>query len=153
MNMQDSRLEKVEAVTIPFEEFQKALKRNYLDERTAMNNRQSHVLRLYPPFNPEMEVEYYVSKQGRHYNSDWNEKPFHITPELIVYDELGKVCEWPTRANTREFVPEGDEESLERAVEEGRNIFWSDLERILPETFDLNAGHPGPSYTVDLEWV
>ncbi|MFD1527312.1 hypothetical protein [Halolamina salina] len=158
MNQIDDRLAKVEKITISFETFKKALKRNFLDEPDRWGR--SYVLRLYPPFEAEMEAEYYESEQGVHYNDEWNEKPIHISPETIMLEETdffstyGGV-EWPTEANTRsEFSEEEIEEGggIEKFVEEGRRIFWEELKHSLPEEFDIGrVSHYAP-HTVELEW-
>jgi len=153
----DTRLEKVETVTISFETFKKALKRNYLGERHRRDR--SYVLRLYPPFEAEMEAEYYESEQGRHYDSNWNEKPFHIAPELLILEGTERgfrgICEWPTEANTRDALTEREIEEdggIEEAVEIGREIFWDEVKHDLPETFNLGRVRGVGNYTVELNW-
>lgn len=39
-----------------------------------------------------MEAEYYESEQGRHYDNNWNEKPFHIIPEPAYHRKLRTLC-------------------------------------------------------------
>ena len=154
----DTRLEKVETVTISFETFKKALKRNYLGERHRSDR--SYVLRLYPPFEAGMEAEYYESEQGRHYNNEWNEKPLHISPELLILEGTDRgfrgIYEWPTEANTRNALTEEKIEEaggIEEAVEIEREIFWDEVKHSLPETFDLGKVQPATgNYTVDLNW-
>lgn len=153
----DDRLEKVEEITISFETFKKALKRNYLGERHRRDR--SYVLRLYPPFEAEMEAEYYESEQGRHYDSNWNEKPFHIPPELLILEGTERgfrgICEWPTEANTRHALSEEEIEEdggIEKAVEIGREVFWDEVKHDLPETFNLGRVHGVGNYTVELNW-
>lgn len=155
----DERLEKVETVTIDFETFKKAFKRNYLQpDRTMFEHSHTFVLRLYPPFEAKMEAQYYESEQGRHYNNEWNEKPFHLKPELLIlegYDGLFNE-EWPTEQNTRSHLTEEEiEESggIEAVVEEGREIFWDEVKYYLPEEFDLGHQHGLRGYTVDIEWT
>lgn len=153
----DTRLEKVETVTISFETFKKALKRNYLGESNRHDR--SYVLRLYPSFEADMEAEYYESEQGRHYDNNWDEKPFHIPPELIILEGTDRgfrgIVEWPTEANTRNALTEEEIEEdggIEEAVEIGREIFWDELEHDLPETFNLGCVQGVGNYTVEINW-
>lgn len=153
----DPRLETVETITIPFETFKKALKRNYLGESTRHDR--NYVLRLYPPFEAEMEAEYYESEQGRHYDNNWDEKPFHIQPELLIMEGTERgfrgICEWPTEANTRHALTEEEieeEGGIEEAVETGRDIFWDEVKYDLPETFNLGCVQGVKEYTVELNW-
>jgi len=157
MNQKDERLEKVEQITINFETFKKALARNYLGESNTADR--SCVLRLYPSFEPEMEAEYYESMQGRHYDNNWNEKPFHIQPELLILegdrgnfrDIVNYPEEWEVRqALTKEEIEE--EGGIEEAMEVGKEMFWEELKTILPETFDLGRVHGFGSYPVEINW-
>jgi hypothetical protein len=159
MNQKDERLEKVEQITINWETFKKALKRNYLDPDYEYERQdRTFVLRLYPPFEAQMEVEYYESRQGRHYNNEWEEKPFHIRPEIILLEvcDINRLRwnEYPTETNTRhalsgEVVEEND---IEELVQEGREVFWSDLRYSLPNTFNLGRVHGFGSYPVEINW-
>lgn len=158
MNQKDSRLEKVEQITIDFETFKKALARNYLGESNKTDR--SFVLRLYPPFEAEMEVEYYESMQGRHYNSEWDEKPFHIPPELLILEGDGgnfrDVVNYPEeweirRAFTEEEIEE--EGGIEKSMQIGKEMFWDELKTILPKTFNLGNVHGFGSYSVEINWV
>jgi len=158
MNQKDERLEKVEQITINFETFKKALARNYLGESNKRDR--SYVLRLYPPFESEMEAEYYESMQGRHYDNNWNEKPFHTRPELLIVegdggnfrDIVNYPEEWEVRqALTNEQIEE--EGGIEEAMEVGKEMFWEELKTILPETFDLGRVRGLGSYPVEINWV
>lgn len=161
MNQKDERLERVEQITINFETFKKALKRNYLDPNyTNRYHDRSFVLRLYPPFESEMEAEYYESMQGRHYNNNWNEKPYHIKPELMLMHGCGsdpfiKIVEYPTKENTRWTLDDEilDDNDIEDLVDEGREIFWSELKNLLPDTVDLGRVHGYGSYPVEINWA
>lgn len=156
--MIDTRLEKVETVTISFETFKKALKRNYLGERHR--NDRSYVLRLYPPFEAEMEAEYYESEQGRHYDSNWDEKPFHIPPELIILEGTERgfrgIVDAPEEWQIHQALSEEqieEEGGIEAAMDEAWEIFWDDVEYNLPETFDLGRVQGIGDHTVELNWV
>jgi len=158
MNQIDERLEKVERIVIPFETFKKTLKRNYLGESNKTDR--SFVLRLYPPFESEMEVEYYESFKGRHYNSEWNEKPFHIPPELIILEGMDgnffNQHEWPTEITEQQHFTEKEIEEIGgigNVVEESREWFWNELKVKLPDQFNLGNVHGYGSYEVDIEWM
>lgn len=161
MNRNDPRLEKVEQITIDWETFKKALRRNYLDSDYINRYRdRSFVLRLYPPFNTEMEVEYYESMQGRHYNNEWDEKPFHINPELILLEGCDsnpfRWVEWPNEQNTRDALTDDEIENeggIEKAVEEGREFFWNELRHDLPDSINLGKIQGHSNYPVDINWV
>ena len=154
----DERLEKVEQITIDFEIFKKALARNYLGESNTTDR--SYVLRLYPEFKQEMEVEYYESFQGRHYDNNWNEKPFHIPPELLIlegdggnfYDIVNYPEEWHIRQTLsgEEIEEEG---GIEECMKVSKEMFWDELKTILPETFNLGNVHGVGSYEVEINWV
>lgn len=158
MNNVDDRLAKIETLTISFETFKKALKRNYLGEPDQWGR--SYVLRLYPPFEAEMEADYYESEQGTHYNNEWDEKPVHINPEYLIREGTDSgfrgIVQWPTTANTRDALSEDDIEEMggiETALEEGREIFWHELRHSLPDEIDLGQlGYPYGSHVVDIEW-
>lgn len=154
----DDRLEKVNTVRIPFETFTKALERNYLGESDCHDR--SYVLRLYPPFNATMGAEYYESEQGRHYNNEWDEKPFHINPELLILEgENGSfrdVVNYPTEAEVRNALTNEqieEEGGIEEALRIGKKMFWDELKTILPKTFDLGCIHGLNNYPVEIEWV
>lgn len=154
----DSRLEKVETVRIPFDQFKKALARNYLGESNRHDR--SFVLRLYPPFEATMTAEYYESEQGRHYNNEWNEKPFHINPELLILEGDGgsfrNIVNYPDEYEVRNALTEEqieEEGGIEEAMKIGKEMFWDELRTILPETFDLGRVHDLDSYPVEIEWV
>jgi hypothetical protein len=154
----DERLEAVERITIPFGVFKKALRRNYLGE--PRRHDRSYVLRLYPEYTAEMEVEYYESEQGRHYDSNWSAKPFHIPPELIILespgDGLRSVVNWPTEASVRSALSDeeiSEEGGIDESVRIAREIFWDELKFILPDTFDLARVHGFGSYPVELNWT
>jgi hypothetical protein len=162
MSQRDSRLEKVKTITIDWDTFKKTLKRNYLDpdyERQRQNR--SYVLQLYPPFEATMEARYYVSEQGRHYDSDWDEKPVHLKPELFILESTGRsfrlIVEYPTAQNTRNALRDEEIEEMggiEEAVAEGRELFWDELKTILPEQVNIGqfiGGHT--NYPVDVEWT
>jgi hypothetical protein len=154
----DSRLEQVERVTISFETFKKALRRNYLGESSRRDR--SYVLRLYPPFEGEMEAEYYESEQGVHYDNNWDEKPVHIAPEMLILEGsesgfnsiINPPEEWQVRQNlTDEEIEEAG--GIDAAMEESWEMFWAELKTILPETFDLGLTQSMTgSYAVELEW-
>lgn len=158
----DERLEKVQTVVIPWDTYKKTLRRNYLDpDYTDRYHDRSFVLRLYPPFEAEMTVEYYESMQGRHYDNNWSEKPLHIRPEIILLEGCDgnpfRWVAWPTEANTKAELPDNEretisDEQLQEYVDEGREIFWDELKADLPETFDLGCVHGVGSYPVELRW-
>jgi hypothetical protein len=160
--MKDDRLEKVETVIIPWEQFKKALRLNYLQEDSSMfHHSHSFVLRLTPPFESDMSAEYYQSEQGVRYNNEWNEKPFHIKPEMLLLEGTDKGTnpfrwtEWPTERTTRNHLSESELEEcdIDELVAEGREIFWDEMKSFLPETFCLGKCHSGLSkYEVDLVW-
>ena len=160
MNQKDERLEKVEQITIDFEMFKKALAQNYLDDDYEYQRQdRTFVLRLYPSFEAEMKAEYYESRQGRHYNSNWNEKPFHIRPEMLIlegdggnfHDIVNYPEEWEIRqALTEEEIEE--EGGIEESMQVGKEIFWDEMKSILPETFDLGNVHGLGSYPVEINW-
>ena len=156
MNQRDERLEKVEKIIIDWETFKKTLRLNYLEDNNYHDR--SFVLRLYPPFEAEMEAEYYESMQGRHYNNEWDEKPFHIKPELILLEGCeGNPLRWnefPTERNTRNALDDEiiEENEIGELVEEGREVFWSDIKYELPETFNLGKVHGFGSYEVEIIW-
>jgi len=153
----DERLEKVDEVTIEFETFKKALKRNYLSEPDRWGR--SYVLRLYPPFESEMEAEYYESEQGVHYDSNWNEKPFHIPPELIVLEGVNNgfngLVNWPTEYSVRNHLTDEEieeEGGIEESLSIGREIFWDELEASLPDTFNLGCVNGYSIHKAKLNW-
>jgi len=160
----DERLQKIEQVTIKFDEFKDALRRNYLDPSTALNGNRTYVLRLYPPFEPCMEAEYHESEQGRHYSNDWDEKPFHIRPELIILDidddrsVFFNKHAWPTYTQQKRSIEddptvEATEERVEEALDYARDWFWTELKAILPSEIDLGCMGSYNLYEVDVEWV
>jgi len=156
----DERLEKVEQITINWETFKKALKRNYLN-----NNYHDRifVLRLYPPFESEMEAEYYESMQGQHYDDNWNETPYHIKPEIILLEGTdGRTrpfnwIQWPTKATVKDNLTENEIEEIggiEEALKESREIYWDEMKSFLPDTFDISVSAGIPiGYEVDINWV
>lgn len=156
----DDRIAAIETIQIDWETFKKTLKRNYLDKPTKWTDR-SFVLRLYPPFEAEMDADYYESEKGRHYDNNWDQKPLHIKPELLITEGTDRgfrsIFEWPTETTTRNALQEDDIEDaggIEAAVEEGREIFWDELKHSLPETIDLGrlfGGHP-QTHEVEIEW-
>ena len=159
----DNRLEKVEEITIEWETFKKAFKRNYLlggSKWQSMRNDRSFVLRLYPPFQNKMKAEYHESMQGRHYNNEWNEKPFHIKPELIVLEGIEgnffNHMKFPTEMSVRNAL--SDEEiqdggGIEDCLEVSRKMFWDELKYDLPDTLDIGLIYGYESYEVDLIWT
>lgn len=162
MYPKDERLEKVEQITIDWEVFKKTLKRNYLsNDYYKMRQDRSFVLRLYPPFEAEMEVEYYESMQGRHYDSNWDEKPFHINPELIILAGTNEIFgstipDYPTENQLKNTLSEEDiedEGGIEESLKISRGIFWDEVKHILPDSFDLGSCHGAGSYKVDINWT
>ena len=159
MNPQrDSRLEKVEQVTIDFQTFKKVLARSYLGESNKTDR--SFVLRLYPPFEAEMEAEYYESIQGRHYDNNWDETPFHIKPELLILEGDGgnfrDIVDYPEewqikQALTNEEIQE--EGGMEACMEESKQMFWEELKTILPDTYKLGYTNGVGRYEVQLNWT
>ena len=154
----DSRLEKVEQITIDFETFKKALARNYLGESNTHDR--NYVLRLMPPFEAEMEAEYHESVQGRHYDSNWPETPYHIKPELIILEGsdsgfrniVNYPEEWEIRQNlTEEEVKE--EGGIEESMEIGKQMFWGELKTILPETYKLGYTNGIGRHEVEINWT
>lgn len=156
----DERLEQLEEITISFATFKKTLKRDYLgSEYVPRDDSRSYVLRLYPSFEPEMEAEYYESEQGRHYDSNWNEKPYHIKPAKIWYEmpiDDRSLMSWPTEATVRNSLS-ADEIEEEGGIGESlaiaREMFWQDLKPALPETVTLTSGGGYTSVEVDINWV
>jgi hypothetical protein len=164
MNPQtDERLEKVEQITIDFEVFKKTLERNYLTEPDQWGR--TFVLRLLPPFEAEMEAEYYESEQGRHYNNEWDEKPFHIRPEILILESPESTSnffnhhQWPTEINQERLIEqefpdvEATEENVQEFVEEGREWYWNEMKSVLPEEFNLGVCTVHGNYTVDINWT
>jgi len=154
----DSRLEKVETVRIPFDQFKKALARNYLGESNRHDR--SFVLRLYPPFEATMTAEYYESEQGRHYNNEWDEKPFHINPELLILEGGGgsfrDIVNYPEEYEVRNALTDEQIEAeggIDEAMKVSKEMFWDELRTILPETFNLGVVQGHMTYSVDVEWV
>lgn len=155
----DARLEKVETVTINFETFKKALRRNYLEDNNIHDR--TFVLRLYPPFEAEMEAEYYESVKGQHYNNEWEEKPVHISPEWIIMEEtprgFNSIINWDTVYTIESnFSEETIEErgGVQDFLRESHEMFWDELKTILPETMDLGKHVPmSKQYEVDINWV
>lgn len=154
----DERLETVETVRIPFDQFKKALARNYLGESNRHDR--TFVLRLYPPFEATMTAEYYESEQGVHYDSNWNEKPFHIKPELLILEGDGApfhdIVNYPEEYEVRNALTEeqiAEEGGIEEAMTFAKEVFWDELRTILPETFDLGRIHGVGNYPVEIEWV
>ena len=160
MNQKDERLEKVEQITINFETFKKALARNYLDgDYEYQRQDRTFVLRLYPPFEAEMDVKYYESRQGQHYDSNWNKKPFHIRPELLILEGDGSnfrdIVNYPGEWEIRQALTEEEieeEGGIEESMQVGKEIFWDEMKTILPETFDLGRVHGLGSYPIDINW-
>lgn len=154
---QDSRLEKVEQITIDFEAFKKALSYNYLGE--ANRHDRSFVLRLYPPFEASMVAEYYESVQGRHYDNNWDETPFHINPELLILEGNGgnfrDIVNYPEEWQIKQALTEEEiqeEGGVEDCMENSKQMFWEELKTILPETFDLGMVNGLGNYEVEIEW-
>jgi len=146
MNQKDKRLEKVETVVINFDTFKKALSRNYLGERN--NHDRSYVLRLYPPFEAEMRAEYYESVQGRHYDSNWDEKPLHIQPELLILEG--------NNGNFRDIVKYPEEwqiqQNLTEVMSKSKEMYWDEIKTIIPKTFNLGCINMSGSYPIAINW-
>jgi hypothetical protein len=163
MQQKDSRLDKVEQITIDFEVYKKAVTRNYLEPaKTMFEQNHSFVLRLYPSFEAEMVAEYYESQQGRHYNNEWNEKPHHIKPELILLEgtEAGtnpfKWIKYPTKRTQREYLTEQeiqDEGGIEECLKQSREIYWNEIKDFLPDTFELGISTGYHSKEVQINWT
>lgn len=154
----DERLEKVNEVAINFSTFKKALKRNYLGEATRRDR--SYVLRLYPPFEAEMGAEYYESRQGVHYDSNWDEEPFHIAPELLVLEggkgEFRSIVDWEDSTTIGKHRTDDEIQEAggkEAVLNEAHEMFWDELKTVLPETFDLGRINNLNSYEVKINWV
>jgi hypothetical protein len=154
----DERLEKLETIRIPWSEYKKALARNYLGESNRHDR--SFMLRLYPPFEPTMTAEYYESEQGRHYNNEWDEKPFHIHPELLILEGDGgsfrSIVNYPEEHEIRNALTEEEIEAeggIDAAMENAKEMFWEELKTILPERFNLGVVQGHMNYPVDVEWV
>lgn len=153
----DDRLAKIKTITISFETFKNTLQRNFLDDRDQRGR--NFVLRLCPPFQAEMDTESYVSEQGVHYDNNWTEKPAHIPPEYLIREGTDRgfrgLVGWPTETTTRNALT--DEEIDERggidaAIEDGRELFWNELQHSLPDEIDLGRlSHPC-SHVVEIEW-
>lgn len=162
MNPKDERLEKVEEITIEWATFKKALERNYLsDDYYGQRQDRTFVLRLYPPFEKEMKVEYYESMQGRRYNNEWKEKPYHIRPELILLEgtEKGtrpfKWVSWPTQTWAESFkTDENVHETVEEIIEIEKEFFWNEMKSFLPETYELGLSNSIPeNKEVKINWI
>lgn len=156
---EDERIAAIETITIPFETFKKALRRNYLDEETADDSR-DYRLRIAGPFEAEMDVEYYETESGSRYASDVDPKPLHIHPEQLVFQGIDggfrEIREWPTRATIKEKLAEGEIEAAGdpvAALEAAREEFWADLRARLPEEIDLGFIHGYQSDPVAIEWA
>jgi len=158
----DTRLEKVDRIRIDWDTFKKALERNYLSpEYEYQRQDKTYVLRLYPPFESEMDAEYYVSEQGVHYNSDWDEKPFHMKPELFVLEGTDKgfrgIVNYDTETDVRNALTDEqieEEGGIEQSLQIAHEIFWDELKSIRPDEIDLGHFTPGPSgYTVEIDWI
>jgi len=163
MQQKDSRLDKVEQITIDFEAFKKALTRNYLEPaKTMFEQNHSFVLRLISPFEAEMEVEYYESEQGRHYNNEWNKKPHHIKPELILLEgtEAGtnpfKWIQYPTEQTERDCLTEQEIKEMggiDECIKASRQIYWDEIKSFLPDTFELGISTGYHSKEVKINWT
>jgi len=163
MNMKpDPRLEKVEQITINWETFKKTLERNYLSpDYERQRQDRTFVLRLYPPFDTEMDVEYYESMQGRHYDNNWDEKPFHMRPELFILEGTEQgfhgVVNYDDEYDIKNALTEEEieeEGGIENALETSHEIFWDELRHDRPNEIDLGIFTPGPNgYTVGIEWI
>lgn len=157
MSARDARLDKVEEITVDWDTFKKALERNYLEDNNYHDR--SFVLRLYPPFEAEMQVEYHESLQGRHYNNDWNEKPLHILPELLILEgsnsSFRDIVDYPEEWQVKQAlsVEEIEEEGgIENVMQHSKQMFWDELKTILPNEFNLSNCHGYGSYKVDVNW-
>jgi len=159
---QDSRLKAVGTVRIDWEAFKKALKRNYFsDEYYGQRQDRSFVLRLYPPFETTMNAQYYESMQGRHYNDEWDNKPFHMQPELFLVEASDAWqthhVEWPTERSVRNHCTPKEIEAeggIEESLSIARDIFWDEVRYALPDQIDLGIFTHGPSGdVVDIEWT
>jgi hypothetical protein len=82
----DNRLNKIETIHVTRDAIDRVISAREDDD---LRDERTPVLRLYPPFEAEMEVEYHESVTGRHYNSDWDEKPIHIPPNVVMEDLAG----------------------------------------------------------------
>jgi len=161
MQQKDSRLDKVEQIIIDFEAFKKAVAYNYLGKGKTYHDR-NFVLCLMPPFDAEMRAEYYESRQGRHYDSNWNEKPHHIKPELILLEgtEAGtnpfKWIQYPTEQTERKHLTEQEIEDMggiEECVKQSREIYWDEIKGFLPDTFQLGISTGYHSKEVQINWT
>jgi hypothetical protein len=156
----DERLQKVETITIDWDTFKKTLRREYLEHNQYTDR--NFVLRLTPPFESEMEAKYYESMNGQYYNNEWNEKPFHIRPQMVLLEGTEKStqpfrwAEWPTERTVRDNLTESDIEEIggiDEALQECRDWFWNELQSFLPDTYDLGKSSDSPvNYEVDIEW-
>lgn len=153
----DARLEQVEQITIAWDDFKKALKRNYLTDGTDRSR--SNVLRLSPPFAAEMEASYFESEQGMHYPPEMDPKPVHIAPEVIIREgrERGfrDLINWPTRHNATDALTDEEVEEaggVEAVVEQSREIFWDELRHSLPDSFTYTAT-PDADYEIAINWA
>ena len=162
MNPQlDSRLEAVDTIRIDWEAFKKALKRNYFsDAYYGQRQDRNFVLRLYPSFETTMDAEYYESVYGRHYDSQWDEKPFHMQPELFLLeasDTWGlRHVEWPTERSVKDHCsPKEIEEEggIEESLSTARDIFWDEVKYSLPDEIDLGIFTHGPGTVANIEWT
>jgi len=109
-----------------------------------------------------MEVEYYESEQGRHYNSDWNEKPVHVKPELLILEGgnggFRSIVDYPTENSVRNALSEeeiAEEGGIEESLKIGREMFWDELKTVLPDSFNLGyaLSTPHNKYDVDIVWT
>lgn len=152
----DERIATIERLTIPFEAFRTALRRNYLDEAIDAECR----IRISGPFEAEVEAEYYETDGERSEASDSNPMPLYIHPEQLVFQGLDggfrDVREWPTRSAIEEELSDAaieDAGGPEAALEAAREEFWDELREKLPAIVDLGTLHGFMPEPVAVEWT
>jgi len=152
----DDRLEVVETITIAWDDFKRALKRDYLTDGTDRSRQ--NVLRLSPPFEGEMDATYFESEQGTYYSPEMDPKPVHIRPHTIIQEGRDRgfrdLINWPTKATTRNALREEEIEDaggIDAALAESREIFWNELRHSLPDSFRYHTT-AGRAYELSIEW-
>lgn len=153
----DDRLEAAETITIEWDDFKRALKRDYLTDGTDRSRH--NVLRLSPPFEAEMTATYFESEQGTYYPPEMDPKPVHIRPHTIIQEGRDRgfrgLITWPTRHNATDALTDAEVEEaggVDAVIEQSREIYWEELRHNLPDSFRYHAT-PDHVYEINIEWV
>jgi len=85
--------------------------------------RNTHVLRLMPPFDDEVRAEPYLESGPKRYPPDQDPEPLHLSPGTFLENDDGPHpgethLEYPTAAAARQLAAEEHGESLEEATVE-----------------------------------